>query len=108
LKDCIQKADTNGIKLTLDKENSSNSLIIKMQSKLAGAVKFFWQFELEKLDNKYIKEFLVVPLLLNHSELQSREDELVKIIQNKDKEIEDFKSQGVKLTRGLINFFFIF
>ena len=33
-------------------------------------------------------------------ELTRRQQELIKIIQNKDKEIEDYKSQGVKTSRS--------
>ena len=33
-------------------------------------------------------------------ELMRRQRELVKIIQSKDKELEDYKNQGVKVTRS--------
>lgn len=71
-----------------------------MVSQLAG-VKFDWIFDLEMLDYDSIKEHLVLPLLYNCIEYQSREQELIKIIQLKDKEIEDYKSQGIKLNRSL-------
>ena len=33
-------------------------------------------------------------------ELTRRQDELVKVIQSKDKEIDDYKSQGAKASRS--------
>lgn len=75
-------------------------LTINMESKLAG-VPFKWTFELKLLDVNAIKEHLLVPLMYNCAEYQLRENELLKIIQNKDKEIDDYKSQGIKLNRSL-------
>ena len=43
---------------------------------------------------------LIVPLLAMVGELTRRQNELTKIIQNKDKEIDDYKSQGVKASRS--------
>ena len=43
---------------------------------------------------------LIVPLLAMVGELTRRQNELIKVIQNKDKEIDDYKSQGVKTSRS--------
>ena len=37
-------------------------------------------------------------------ELTRRQEELVKLIQNKEKEIDDYKSQGVKTSRSKFSF----
>ena len=71
-----------------------------MNTKLAG-VKFGWQFDMILLSSKHLKDYIVLPLLYSNTEFQLRESELVKAIQSKDKEIEDFKLQGVKLTRSI-------
>lgn len=71
---------------------------LRMQSKLSN-VKFNWIFELEQLDSKLIRDHVVFPLIFNSTEYQLREQELLKVIRAKDKEIEDYKAQGVKLSR---------
>lgn len=43
---------------------------------------------------------LIVPLLAMVGELTRRQKELIKIIQAKDKEIDDYKSQGAKASRS--------
>ncbi len=73
---------------------------LRNESKLAG-VKFFWEFELIKLDSLAIKEHIILPLMFCCAEFQFREFELFKIITAKDKEIDDYKSQGVKLSRSI-------
>jgi hypothetical protein len=70
-----------------------------MESKLCD-VKFNWRFSLESLGLEYIKEQVIIPAFLNSGEHQLREQELVKILRKKDKEIDDYKMQGVKLTRS--------
>lgn len=42
----------------------------------------------------------MMPLLFNCYEYQTRETDFVKIIANKDKELDDYRSQGLKLTRS--------
>ncbi|RNA29178.1 non-homologous end-joining factor 1-like isoform X2 [Brachionus plicatilis] len=76
----------------------SEILLIKMQSKLSG-IKFNWEFKLSKMKNSHLKHHFVVPILFNCAEYQQRELELIKIIQAKDKELDDYKSQGIELTR---------
>ncbi|CAF0756211.1 unnamed protein product [Brachionus calyciflorus] len=82
----------------IDDSPKSNVLLIKMNSKLSG-IKFVWEFRLEMLDSIYLKFHLVLPLILNCAEYQLREFELVKTIQAKDKEIDDYKCQGACLSR---------
>lgn len=77
-----------------------NSHELILESKLSD-IKFNWSFELRLLSMKSIKEFVFMPLLMNISEYQARECELMRIIANKDKEIDDFKSQGCKLNRSM-------
>jgi hypothetical protein len=81
-------------------ERKSKSMKLRNESKLAG-VKFFWEFELIKLDSLAIKEHIILPLMFCCAEFQFREFELFKIITAKDKEIDDYKSQGVKLSRSI-------
>ena len=42
----------------------------------------------------------MIPLIFNCNEYQGREANFVKIISNKDKELDDYRSQGVKLNRS--------
>jgi hypothetical protein len=70
-----------------------------MTSKLSG-IKFDWRFDMELMDLSAVKEHFILPLIYNYAEYQMRESELVRIIQSKDKEIEDYKAQGAKLSRS--------
>jgi len=55
------------------------------------------QFELFLLQGK---NHLTVPLLAMVCELSRRQQELIKVIMTKDKEIDDLKSQGAKHSRS--------
>lgn len=100
LESCLnEKNDDNKYSILIH----SASLWIKMQSKLFG-IKFNWEFRLNKLDGSYLKNHFVIPLLFNCAEYQKRELELIKIIQAKDKELDDYKSQGIELTRSKFSF----
>jgi hypothetical protein len=74
-------------------------LRVKMESKLSG-VDINWEMAFGQLENKSIKEYFVLPLMFNCAEYELRETELMKSIQAKDKEIEDYRSQGSKLSRS--------
>lgn len=82
-------------------------LELNLQTKLAG-VKFSYSFEFKLMDSGSIREHVLLPLMFNCAEYQLRENELIKIIQAKDKELDDFKSQGVKLSRSTPKFLFLF
>ena len=43
----------------------------------------------------------MMPLLGMVGELNRRQQELYKLMKNKDKEVEDLKSQGVRVTRSM-------
>jgi hypothetical protein len=76
-----------------------NRLELKMKSKLSS-VTFNWDFRFERLESSLIRDHFFIPLLFNCVEYQQRETELIKIIQAKDKELDDYKSQGVSLNRS--------
>ena len=76
-----------------------NRLELEMKSKLSS-VTFNWIYKFERLETCLIRDHFLIPLLFNCSEYQQREIELIKLIQAKDKELDDYKSQGVSLTRS--------
>lgn len=53
-------------------------------------------------------EHMILPLMAMVGELTRRQQELVKIIQAKDKEIDDYKSQGAKVSRSKCCLFRVF
>lgn len=65
---------------------------------LAG-MPFTWNFQCHPAENSLASEHLTLPLMAMVGELTRRQEELVKVIQNKDKEIDDYKSQGTKASR---------
>ena len=79
--------------------DSIDKLVLNLDGKLSG-VNFHYEFDLNLLDSSLIRDHVILPLLFNCSEYQARESQLVKIINDKDKELDDYRSQGVKLTRS--------
>ncbi len=102
LKESLCKKDSTAVFTLNPLFDIENVLKLQMKTKIVG-VNFYYKFDLNLLDSGPVKDYFIVPLLYSISEYQTREIELIKIIQSKDKELDDFKSQGVKLTRG--NFF---
>ena len=56
------------------------------------------------MNKSAIRDHLILPVLFNVNEKISRENELLEIIKNKDKLIEDYKSQGVKTNLSWFKF----
>lgn len=91
---------TNDKLFSFDCENkSTDSLNIRMNSKFSGA-KFRWEFNFERLNEKCLRQHVILPLIYCSAEYQLREQELIRLVQAKDKEIDDYKSQGHKLSRS--------
>ncbi|KAK2166944.1 hypothetical protein LSH36_33g05000 [Paralvinella palmiformis] len=89
-------------KLTAVFQNIPNSdqqkLVMTMRTDLVG-LPFVWKFVAHPADNNMVSVHLIIPLLTMSGELIRQQQELYKQLQNKDKEIEDLKAQGVKVTR---------
>lgn len=97
--DEIQNCLENPSKKTADiVKMNLNKLIIHVDSQLAGMA-FVWEFKCQQADSEMISENFNIPLLAMVAELSRRNDELVKVIDAKDKEIDDYKSQGAKASR---------
>ncbi|XP_064618075.1 non-homologous end-joining factor 1-like [Liolophura sinensis] len=71
---------------------------LTVSSKLAG-MPFLWHFNGEPVAKEVVSEHLTFPLLAMVGEMFRRQEELIKVIFSKDKEIADYKSQGVKTSR---------
>ncbi|XP_060077225.1 non-homologous end-joining factor 1-like [Ylistrum balloti] len=79
-------------------EDNQEKIMLKITSQLAG-MPFVWNFIANVADSEMVSENLIIPLMGMVCELTRRQKELVKVVQNKDKEIDDYKSQGVKTSR---------
>lgn len=90
-----------------ESENNDRSLKVNLNSKLSG-VKFRWLFRFNRLESSLLREHVILPLIFSCAEYQLRELELIRLIQAKDKELDDYKSQGVKLSRSNIKKHHIF
>ena len=98
LSECLHSSSNDSIAKFRHSREDTKKLTLECDSKLAG-FKFKWLFKLEKCNNKN-KEHLIEPLLFNLAEHQTRESELLRLIQAKDKELDDYRSQGFKLSRS--------
>nr|KAG5692370.1 hypothetical protein BaRGS_007983 [Batillaria attramentaria] len=73
-------------------------MILKISTVLAG-MPFVWQFITQPAHTEMARDHLTVPLLAMVSELFRRQRELITLLNAKDKEIDDYKSQGVRTSR---------
>lgn len=94
LSSCLTETREN-CKFTIATD-TKEKIVFELETKINESVGFKWKFEFKSVEKTHIKHHLVVPLLFCLSEKTSRENELLEIIKNKDKLIEDYKSQGVK------------
>ena len=79
--------------------DESGGLNLQMVTKIVG-VNFYYNFSFNVCESELARDYLLVPLMLANAEHEIREAELIKIIQSKDKELDDYKSQGAKLARS--------
>ncbi|CAE1323626.1 NHEJ1 [Acanthosepion pharaonis] len=84
--------------LSISKEESKSRLHLWINSDLAG-FPFCWQMIGESAHEEMVSENTTIPLLMMVSELYRRQKALLRIIFEKDKEIENYKAQGCKLTK---------
>lgn len=81
----------------IQNENEHELLSIKLNTKIVEGVPFEWTFEMKRMNESAIRDHLVMPLLFNLTEKNARETELIEIIKNKDRLIDDFtRTQGIK------------
>ncbi|KAK3582736.1 hypothetical protein CHS0354_039780 [Potamilus streckersoni] len=78
--------------------NNAEKLTLTINSQLAG-MPFIWKFFCKPGETKMCSDHLIIPLLTMVAELKRRQQELFKLLQNKDREIEEYKAQGVKTSR---------
>lgn len=79
-------------------ESGDQQMILKITSTLAG-MPFVWHFITQTAPSQMVRDHLTVPLLAMVSELFRRQQELGALLAAKDKEIEDYRSQGVRTSR---------
>lgn len=98
--DKTQDDPNTSIKLSFKREADSDErkVMLVLHSELAG-MPFLWNFQCRPADKSMGTEHLILPLMAMVGELTRRQQELVKIIQAKDKQIDDYKSQGAKCSR---------
>lgn len=98
--DKTQDDPNTTIKLSFkrDGDDEESKVLIVLHSELAG-MPFVWNFHCSPADKSMGSQHLIVPLMAMVGELTRRQQELIKIIQSKDKEIDDYKSQGARCSR---------
>lgn len=79
-------------------QNGNKEMLLKAEATVAG-ISFIWHFQLAECDKKLFKDQLLQPLIGMIAELQQRQNILISLIKNKDKEIEDYKNAGAKVSR---------
>ncbi|XP_074652956.1 non-homologous end-joining factor 1-like [Tubulanus polymorphus] len=79
-------------------EDDDEVAVLTVESQLAG-FPFIWKFRATKTDQSIMVNHMTIPLLSMVSELTRRQNELYKLLTDKDREINDYRLQGVKPTR---------
>lgn len=73
---------------------------IHLRLRLPGGIPFMWTFALsEESSLAYVSKEMILPLLTIIGELGDQRRELCRIIEKKDREIQDYKDQGVTVSR---------
>ncbi|XP_059154716.1 non-homologous end-joining factor 1-like [Physella acuta] len=79
-------------------EIKGGEMILEMKSQMAG-IPFLYRVEASLANHEMSRDHLTVPLMLMTGELFRQRMELFNLLTAKDKEIADYKSQGVKVSR---------
>ncbi|KAL5010795.1 hypothetical protein ScPMuIL_013100 [Solemya velum] len=101
IKNCLEEQDRETEISTAfkpDGDGDDEKILLSIKSELAG-MPFSWHFTGRPAEKSMMSEHLIVPLMAMVGELMRRQAELITIIQSKDKEIDDYKSQGVRTSR---------
>ncbi|CAF0838344.1 unnamed protein product [Didymodactylos carnosus] len=88
LSESTQQRDKNEIHLYLSTALVPN-LLVELKGYIKDNYSFMYEFNCEFYEQNYVKQ-----IILALGEREKRELELIRIIQAKDKELEDYRSQG--------------
>ncbi|BFZ22488.1 hypothetical protein BsWGS_25527 [Bradybaena similaris] len=96
--DQIQRSIEKPEKETQLSVSRRNERIVEVSSLLAG-MPFHYTFQAELASPEVGQEHLTIPLMAMVGELYRQQQELFKLLALKDKQIDDYKSQGIKVSR---------
>uniref|UniRef100_A0A0B6ZEC2 Non-homologous end-joining factor 1 n=1 Tax=Arion vulgaris TaxID=1028688 RepID=A0A0B6ZEC2_9EUPU len=78
--------------------HSNEKVILKINCLLAG-MPFHYFFQTGPANNEMGRDHMTIPLMAMVGELYRQQQELFKMLASKDKQIEDYKTQGAKVSR---------
>lgn len=93
-----QSLESPGKETKLAVRTSDEEAVLEMESHLAG-VPFLYSFKASTAPHAMARDHLTVPLMAMVGELYRQQQELFKLLAGKDRQIEDYKSQGAKVSR---------
>ncbi|KAL3836495.1 hypothetical protein ACJMK2_021923 [Sinanodonta woodiana] len=91
LEKTLQNAVLN-ISLEPIRDGIKHDIMLSFTSQWIGKP-FIWKFYCSLQDSRISSNHMIIPLMVMVSELQRRQKELIKIIQNKDREIQEYTPQ---------------
>lgn len=99
LSQSLQQSDTDcQWSVECRSDNEAGILVATIRSQLS-VLPFIWEFHLQKTGDNALQHQLLFPLLAMVGELSRRETNLKKLLEAKDREIEDYKASGAQISR---------
>ncbi|KAK3745360.1 hypothetical protein RRG08_064684 [Elysia crispata] len=89
----------NGMQLTIS--NSDDEAVLEIESHLAG-MPFLYSFKAGSAPETMARDHLTVPLMAMVGELYRQQQELFKLLEGKDRQIDDYKAQGARVSRKFL------
>ncbi|GAB6031878.1 Non-ous end-joining factor 1 [Chamberlinius hualienensis] len=81
------------------KNRNENEVVIVSQSKLS-TLPYKWEFYTKLQSQDMVADYLTFPLIAAVAELHRRQNQLVKIITQKDAQLETYKAEGMHISSG--------
>ncbi|GFR62783.1 non-homologous end-joining factor 1 [Elysia marginata] len=93
-----QNLESPGKETQLSVSTSEDEAELKIESLLAG-MPFLYSFKADRAPETMTRDHLTVPLMAMVGELYRQRQELSKLLAAKDRQIEDYKAQGARVSR---------
>ncbi|RUS86921.1 hypothetical protein EGW08_005326 [Elysia chlorotica] len=96
-----QSLESPGKETRLTVRTSDDKVVLEIESHLAG-MPFLYSFKAAGAPENMARDHLTVPLMAMVGELYRQQQELFRLLAAKDRQIDDYKAQGARLYRKVL------